>query len=84
MDEERVDRTDQREREREPRQRKDKAMMLARRLGFECMEIVDVVGFSGGIWCFWKKKLKFEVLVKESQLIHGRFNKGTQAKGNGI
>ncbi|BFG40358.1 hypothetical protein CerSpe_266320 [Prunus speciosa] len=37
----------------EPRISGEKALKIATSLGFSCVEIVDSVGFSGGLWLMW-------------------------------
>lgn len=60
----------------EPRQKSEKAEMIAKRLSFKCMEVVQAVGFSGGIWCLWDEELDFSVTYKHQQVMHGVFNLG--------
>mgnify|MGYP003366310412 CR=1 FL=1 len=47
-----------------------KAVLVVKSLGFPCLEIVDVVGFSGGLWMLWKdSRLKVEVIGTIDQAI---------------
>ncbi|KAM1799215.1 hypothetical protein ACFX11_033434 [Malus domestica] len=47
-----------------------KAISVVKSLGFPCFEIMDVVGFSGGLWMLWKdSRLKVEVISTIDQAI---------------
>lgn len=56
--------------------RRGSQLSIVRRLGFGYMDMVEAVGFSGGIWCFWVESVDFTVYHKYSQVLHGTFNKG--------
>lgn len=60
----------------EPKQKREKAEWLRRRLGFAEMDVVKVRGLGGGIWCFWESETGFRVLGKYDQVLHGVFNGG--------
>lgn len=40
----------------EPRISCSKALFVVKSLGYFCYEIVDAVGFSGGLWLLWDDK----------------------------
>jgi len=60
----------------EPRQIGMKANLIARKLGWTHMHVVEVQGFSGGIWLFWDSTLNFSVISSGNQFIHSIVNKG--------
>lgn len=39
-----------------PRISGSKALFVVKSLGYSCYEIVDAVGFSGGLWLLWDDK----------------------------
>lgn len=54
----------------EPRISGQKAMDMVKSLGFSCVEIVDPVGFSGGLWLLWHgDRVKVEVIGTMDQAI---------------
>ncbi|CAL9019363.1 unnamed protein product [Prunus brigantina] len=54
----------------EPRISGQKAMNMVKSLGFSCFEVVDPVGFSGGLWLLWHgDRVKVEVLGTMDQAI---------------
>ena len=56
----------------------NKAVDICSKLNFDNFEIVDAMGFKGGIWCCWSNKFRgIEVIAKNSQFIHLRIQKNT-------
>ncbi|XP_021826248.1 uncharacterized protein LOC110767113 [Prunus avium] len=54
----------------EPRISSKKAIDTVKSLGFPCYEIVDSVGFSGGLWLLWKDtNVNIEILGSTDQSI---------------
>ncbi|CAL2279833.1 unnamed protein product [Prunus armeniaca] len=54
----------------EPRISGAKATSVVKSLGFPCFEIVDVVGFSGGLWLLWDySRVHVEVVGTSDQTI---------------
>lgn len=54
----------------EPRISRKKAADTVKSLGFPCYEIVDSVGFSGGLWLLWKDvNINIEILGTTDQSI---------------
>lgn len=45
---------------------------LIKRLGFPYVDGVDSISLGGGLWIGWNKAIKFNILKKEINLIHGR------------
>ncbi|KAF7830019.1 reverse transcriptase [Senna tora] len=63
----------------ETRQSGEKANEIIKKLGFDGVECVEASGFSGGIWCLWRKeRIMVSVLGKHRQFIHLRINRGVQ------
>lgn len=47
----------------EPRISGLKAVSMVKTLGFPCFEIVDPIGFSGGLWLMWDdSRVKVEII----------------------
>ncbi|XP_021827477.1 uncharacterized protein LOC110768097 [Prunus avium] len=54
----------------EPRISGEKAISVVKSLGFHCFEIVDAIGFSGGLWLLWdNSKVHVEILGTSDQTI---------------
>ena len=49
-----------------------KADEFIKKSGFDKSHRVEVVGFSGGIWLFWRNFIEVEVLLNHRQFIHFR------------
>ncbi|KAK4275212.1 hypothetical protein QN277_018336 [Acacia crassicarpa] len=59
----------------ETRCAKESSVRRARQLGFPNMELIDCVGYSGGIWCFWDQTIvSISVLERHHQYIHLQVN----------
>lgn len=55
-----------------------KAVNICNKLGFVNYDIVDAMGFKGGIWCCWNNKFRdIEIVCKNSQFIHVRLQRDT-------
>ncbi|KAF7804220.1 putative ribonuclease H protein At1g65750 family [Senna tora] len=64
----------------ETRQSGNSADNISKRCGFEKSERVEVVGYSGGIWCLWDESVvQIKVLFKHAQFIHLRAGNGAGA-----
>ncbi|XP_028790082.1 uncharacterized protein LOC114746054 [Neltuma alba] len=61
----------------EPRQAGDRAELIAQKLGWSNMYVVEARGFSGGIWLFWEDKIHFSVLSAGEQFVHGLVKDGS-------
>ncbi|CAN1846263.1 Transposon TX1 uncharacterized 149 kDa protein [Linum perenne] len=58
----------------------DRAIQVARSLGFDSYFIVDAVGYVGGIWAFWREhEEQVTVLEHSTQLLHLKCVEGTAA-----
>lgn len=54
----------------EPRISGSKAVSMVKSLGFPCFEIVDPVGFFGGLWLLWDdSKVNVEIIGTHDQAI---------------
>ncbi|XP_021829150.1 uncharacterized protein LOC110769479 [Prunus avium] len=54
----------------EPRISGTKAASVVKSLGFSCSEVVDAVGFSGGLWLLWNEnKFKVDIIGTHEQAI---------------
>ncbi|CAL8993823.1 unnamed protein product [Prunus brigantina] len=54
----------------EPRISGAKAISVVKTLGFPCFEVVDAVGFSGGLWLLWDdSRVHVEVVGTSDQMI---------------
>ncbi|XP_021828885.1 uncharacterized protein LOC110769256, partial [Prunus avium] len=54
----------------EPRISGLKAVSMVKTLGFPCFEIVDPIGFSGGLWLMWDdSRVKVEIIGTHDQAI---------------
>lgn len=54
----------------EPRISGSKALVVIKSLGYSCFEVVDSVGFSGGLWLCWNDdKVSVEVIGTTDQSI---------------
>lgn len=59
----------------EPRISGDKADKVIQKIGLDGAVKVEASGFSGGIWCFWKRNcIKISVVLTSRYCIHFRVN----------
>lgn len=57
----------------EPRVSGRKAKSIVRRCGWKCVEVVEAVGFSGGLWLCWNDAVvDVEIIEKCNQAMHVR------------
>lgn len=55
----------------ETRSNGEKAKNIATKLGFSSYEIIDVAGYSSGVWFLWKPTIKqVSVIEKNHQFMH--------------
>lgn len=54
----------------EPRISGQRALKVIQTLGFKCFGVVDVIGFSGGLWLLWNdNKVTVEIVGTSDQSI---------------
>ena len=45
---------------------------ICKRIGFDHWVRVEALGFSGGIWLFWRKEISVTIIKTHPQFIHSR------------
>lgn len=57
----------------EPRISGEKARRIIRKCGWDCFDVMDAAGFSGGLRLCWKQdKVSVQVVKKTAQMIHAK------------